>query len=48
VAAVREALLGMASDADGQKALALAEFPGFVAATEQMYANVRRTYREAD
>jgi phosphonate transport system substrate-binding protein len=48
VAAVREALLGMATDADGQQALAQAEFAGFAAASEQMYANVRRTYREAD
>lgn len=48
VAAVREALLGMATDPDGIQALAQAEFPGFVAATEPMYANVRRTYRDAD
>ena len=48
VAAVREALLGMATDAAGKQALAQAEFAGFVAASEQMYANVRRTYREAD
>jgi hypothetical protein len=38
----------MATDADGQQALAQAEFAGFAAASEQMYANVRRTYREAD
>ena len=48
VAAVREALLGMATDPDGMQALAQAEFPGFVAGTEPMYANVRRTYRDAD
>ena len=48
VAMVREALLGMATDAEGMQALAQAEFPGFVAATEPMYANVRRTYRDAD
>ena len=48
VAAVREALLGMGNDPEGVQALAQAEFPGFVGATEPMYANVRRTYREAD
>ncbi len=48
VAAVRNALLGMATDVDGQHALAQAEFPGFAAATESMYADVRRIYRNAN
>lgn len=48
VAAVREALLGMNADPEGMQALAAADFPGFAPATEAMYANVRRTYREFD
>lgn len=48
VQAVRDALMGMAQDPEGALALATAELTGFVPASEPMYANIRRAYRDAD
>ncbi|NWG87633.1 MAG: phosphate/phosphite/phosphonate ABC transporter substrate-binding protein [Hydrogenophilaceae bacterium] len=44
--AIQQALTGMAKNPKGAAILAKSQFPGFVAASEKDYENVRRVYRK--